>query len=50
MSATDKMSPSNFGQNKGEIQRGYKVQQSGMGPGGSYGAGGIYSYGTTKTF
>jgi RHS repeat-associated protein len=44
--ATDKMKPENFG----NMRRGYTVEQSGMGPGGSWGAGGMYSFGTTKTF
>lgn len=43
--ATDKMNPANFG----KTRNGYKVEQSGMGPGGSWGAGVMYSFGTTKT-
>ncbi|WP_242499274.1 RHS repeat protein [Flavobacterium sp. 140616W15] len=43
--AVDKMNPSDFGR----TPRGYSIDQSGMGPGGAWGAGGIYSYGTTKT-
>jgi RHS repeat-associated protein len=50
MHAVDKMNPSNFGRNKGEIQRGYTIEQSGMAPGTGWGGGLIYSYGTTKTF
>ena len=50
MPAVDKMNPSNFGRNKGDLQRGYRTKESGMGPGGGWGAGGIYSYGTTKVF
>ncbi|WP_430612239.1 hypothetical protein [Flavobacterium sp. JP2137] len=44
--ATDKMRPSKFG----DIQRGYKTSQSGFGLGSGFGAGAMYSYGTTKVF
>ena len=44
--ARRKMHSSNFGDHK----RGYKINSSGSGPGGSWGAGGIYSFGTTKVF
>lgn len=44
--ATDKMKSENFG----KMRRGYTIQQSGMGPGGSWDAVGMYSNGTTKIF
>src|SRR5699024_1718382 len=44
--ATDKLDSSRFGKNR----RGYKTIQAGFGPGGSWSAGGMWSYGTTKTF
>ncbi|WP_430612265.1 hypothetical protein [Flavobacterium sp. JP2137] len=44
--ATDKMRSSNFG----KMDRGYKTSQSGFGVGSGFGAGAMYSYGTTKVF
>lgn len=44
--ATNKVRPSKFG----DIQRGYKTEQSGFGVGTGIGAGAMYSYGTTKVF
>ncbi len=44
--AIDKINTSNFG----NTPRGYKTSETGMGPGGGWGAGGMYSYGTTKVF
>ncbi len=44
--ARKKMHSSNFG----DHERGYNINSSGSGPGGSWGANGIYSFGTTKVF
>ncbi len=44
--ATDKMNPSKFGDHRS----GYRTNQAGFGSGGSWRVGGMYSFGTTKTF